>query len=99
MTDKQLKNLLTPAPKKNEEFVQRVMSQLPKTDLNWRPVWTIRIVAVVIGVIILINMQSTPYVLWNILYFIAHNPVLSMGGMAVMVTIGSLWICRKKEII
>lgn len=99
MTDKQLKNLLIPTPKKDEEFVQRVMSQLPKTDLSWRPVWAIRIVALVIGAILLMNVQSTPYVLWDIVYFISHNPVLSMGGMVVIVTVGSLWICRKNEII
>jgi len=98
MTDKQLKQLLTPTPHDDEEFVQKVMRQLPKTDLSWRPIWTIRVVALIIGMVILVWSQELMPVIHDVL-------TLSQGSWTMMllagllVASGTLWICKEKEII
>jgi len=98
MTDKQLKNLLTPAPKQDEEFVQRVMSQLPTTDLSWRPVWTIRIVALAAGVMVLAFSQTLVPLIHDILTLSQGSwTMILLAGL--IVSSGTLWVCKEKEII
>jgi len=99
MTDKQLKQLLTPAvPYQDEAFVKQVMNQLPKTDLSWRPVWTIRLVAAAIGLVVLIFNSELASLLSDIL-LLAHGSwtMLLMAGLTVAGA--TLWICRQQEII
>jgi len=98
MTDKQLKQLLTPTPVKDEEFVHQVMRQLPKTDLSWRPVWTIRLVALIVGVIILVWSQQLMPIVHDILTLSQGSwTMIWLAGL--IIASGTLWICKEKEII
>jgi len=98
MTDKQLKTLLTPTPKEDEEFVNKVMRQLPKTDLSWRPVWTIRLVALLIGLVVLIFSQELMPFIHDILTLGQGSwTMILLAGL--IVASGTLWICKEREII
>jgi len=98
MTDKQLKTLLTPAPMEDEEFVNRVMANLPKTDLSWRPVWTIRLVALAIAIAILL-WSSELSILLNDILLLAHGSWTMILFAGLFVAGSALYICREKEII
>jgi len=98
MTDKQLKQYLTPAPIKDEEFVNKVMRQLPKTDLSWRPVWTIRLVALLIGVIVLLWSTELVQLLCDIV-LLARGSWTTILLAGLFIAGATLYICREKEII
>jgi len=98
MTDKQLKQLLTPPSVEDEEFVNKVMNQLPETDLSWRPIWTIRLVALIIGLIVLVfNQELMPII--NDVLSLCHGSWTMILLAGLIVAFGTLWICREKEII
>lgn len=74
----------------DEEFVQSVMNEIPRTQINWHVIWTIRLVTIVIGVLFLLLIA--PPSIWSLL---TANYLIS-GLVIAGVT---LLICRLKEVI
>ena len=71
MTDNELKNILQSSTYSSKDeryndadFTQRVLSQLPKSSVPSRVIWTIRIVAAVVAIIVLFLL--TPSMLTSI---------------------------------
>ncbi|MCQ2310757.1 MAG: hypothetical protein MJZ64_03295 [Paludibacteraceae bacterium] len=74
----------------DEEFVQSVMNEIPRTQINWRIIWTIRLVAGAIGVLFLLLV--TPPSVWALLTANYLTSGLVIAGV-------TLLICRLKEVI
>ncbi|MCQ2347612.1 MAG: hypothetical protein MJZ65_00300 [Paludibacteraceae bacterium] len=74
----------------DEEFVQRVMNQLPKTQIDWRIVWGIRLMSVLVGLVCL--LLAYPQAL---LHFLTTNYLVS-GLLIAGIT---LLLCRSREVL
>jgi len=103
MTDKQLKQLLhdTPRPE-DEQFVQRVMEQLPDTSINWRPIWGIRIVSIIAALIALwaLKTESLSDFFYQILSLLSQQPSFSvMLTGSLLIALATLWLCHNRGVV
>lgn len=91
MTDKELKNILQSSTFSSKDeryndaaFTQRVMSQLPKSSVPSRVIWTIRIIAGVIAIAVFLlltpsMLTSIQSAIFNIQYSIESMVAMSMS--------------------
>ncbi len=95
MTDKELKNILQSSTYSSKDeryndadFTQRVLSQLPKSSVPSRVIWTIRIIAGVIAIAVfllltpsmLTSIQSAIFNLQSSIEFIVSTFSFSSGS-------------------
>ena len=104
MTDKDLKSILKNTSliniKEDEHFVQKVMTQLPDSQIKMRVVWLIRIVFAIIAIIALLT--TTNFSQWVAQIRIESIEQISVSTwiiLGIVVSGLTFFICRKQQVI
>ncbi len=104
MTDKDLQNILKSTSqsgvKDDEQFVQKVMTQLPDNQIKMRVVWLIRIVFAAIAIIALLTTTDLSHWLAQISMASIEQISLTTWIFSGIVISGlTFFICRNQQVI